>query len=67
MFATLKTDGYPNFTWKLSVFLKYNTARVHQKDEIINAVSGADQNVLWESCGTREFLYVTARATRKHH
>jgi len=46
MFATLKTDGYPNFTWKLSVFLKYNTARVHQKDEIINAVSGADQNVL---------------------
>ena len=45
MFTTLKTDVYPNFIWKLSVFLKYNTASVHQKDEINNAVSGADQNV----------------------
>jgi len=46
MFSTLKTDVYPNFIWKLSVFLKYDTARVHQKGEIINTVSGADQNVL---------------------
>jgi hypothetical protein len=46
MFTTLKTAVYPKFMWKLRVFLIQNTARVYQKNEMINAVCGADQNVL---------------------
>jgi hypothetical protein len=46
MFNTSHTDLYPQFICKLSALVTWNTAHVHQKDEMINAVYGEDPNVL---------------------